>query len=103
MLNNRPKIPKINIMKEVFHSKKYKYRKEKIKTKPINSILIAGIKKTSESKTLLSLITPNKTKDINKTKIENSNPAILIIEILGLRKVTTTRKKISFLEKILLL
>ena len=44
---------------------------------------------------------PNRTKEIKKIRIENSNPVIPIKDILGFKKINITRKKISFLKKIL--
>ena len=43
---------------------------------------------------------PNKTRDIKKTNIENSNPTIPIKEILGFKKIIIVIKKISSLENI---
>ena len=45
-------------------------------------------------------ITPNKTKDIKKTNIENSNPTIPIIKILGFKNNIIIRKIIFFSESI---
>ena len=72
-----------------------------MKTKPINSILKNGINNIKERSVFLSLIIPSKTSDIKKTKKENSNPTILIIEILGFKKIIAMRGKISFLNKTL--
>ena len=42
-----------------------------------------------------------KTDKTNNTKIENSNPTMPIMEILGFKKIKTVRKKISFLKNTL--